>query len=409
MSSPAVVNTKTSTKLSLVLGDLQGNPREIKADSSGTVPDRFELLKVGDWDTPRHGHITLTRIDLLAMVAHFNEGLAVSGAGKLKLPINYEHIATGKAAGWFVPAVEGDTLWATQVEWTPAAQQALVDQEYKCISAEFYPGNRGGWIDPLNENHIVPNVIEGAALTNIPLYSILEPVMASAAGGQQTKVFLVNASEDKENRMPTLEDVLAKNNDNLTEEDRQVLVDNKEDLSVDQRQKFGFEVTQKSEENNNQGEEEQVTSNVDPETAAVAASIKAGTHVLLEKSKFDELNNQVNASAKQVEALRRKDVEATVKAHAKRGAIKADRIDHWTGLIMADDKMLDTLAELPSNDILASAQGDSGTADATELNTELHEKVVAAREKEENKGRLYSEIRASIIKTDDKFKSLRSN
>lgn len=391
MPNTTQLNTKNieiSRSVSVVLADANGQPNAVQAAANGTAPAEFELLKVGMWRTPWHGDIMIMPDDLTEYVDNYKAGLAVAGAGKLKLPINYGHESWEKAAGWFVPEVRGETLWATEVEWTPAGEQAIKDGEWKCISAEFCPKGRGGWIDPLDQEHIVENVLEGAALTNIPLFRNLEPVMASATFGRDTikpNVFLITASEQKEPNMPTLQEVLAKENDALTDDERAILVENKDTLSAEDRAKFGFEAsapTEKTQEPTVQTpnvEEPKVTEQVSPEVAEIAASIKKGEMVAIKASEWKDTQDKLTE-------LRRKDVEADVKAHAARGAIKADQIGTWTDKVLADASMKDILANLPSNEVLASTIGsDANAGDATdpiiELQNKAKELVVASADK----------------------------
>ena len=87
-----------------------------------------------------------------------------------------------KAAGWIkrirVEAVNGTAALMGDVEWTPAAVQAIKDGEWRYLSPEFNP--RGyPWEDPEQEFTFVDNVLTGAALTNIPLFKKLKPITAS--------------------------------------------------------------------------------------------------------------------------------------------------------------------------------------------------------------------------------------
>lgn len=412
MSSPAVLNKKTfhqDNMLSMVLADERGNAREVFADvtSGDSVPTEFELLKVGMWRTPYHGDIMIMPEDITAYIDNYKAGIGVSGNNKLKLPINYAHESWEKAAGWFVPAASADglTLMATEVDWTPAAAQALIDGEWKCISAEFCPAGRGGWIDPLDDDNCVENVLTGAALTNIPLFSILEPVMASAiaANDDKPKISLLIASEHKETKhMPTLEDVLAKDNDALTDEERTLLVENKDNLSAEDRTKFGFEVVTKTDP---VVEEDKVTE-VAPELAEVAASIKSGEKMVVDSKVWA-------STQKQVADLTRQQFKADVLTHVARGAIKSDQADKWTEKIMADSSMKEILEDLPSNDIMASTQGtDKDAGDVAELETTLHNAIVASRAETAKKGEIaasYASVRASLIASDDRFVSLKTN
>lgn len=386
MSFPTVDKTKTSIevtrRVSLVLADAKGGTSVVLADTSGNVPTEFELLKVGMWRTPYHGDIMITPDDLNIYVDNFKAGLAVPGNGKIqKLPINYAHESWEKAAGWFVPEVRGDTLWATEVEWTPAGRQSLIDGEWKCISAEFCPAGRGGWLNPLNEDEYVENVLEGAALTNIPLFSNLDPVKASATFGKdssEAQVFFVTASEEKKENAMDLATITAKTNDQLSDEEKNFLADHKDELNDDQKRAFGFEVTAADNTNTNNEEEEApvntTTPTVEPELASVAASIKAGTHVLV---KADTLN-RLEETDKQ---YRQEKADAIVKAHVSRGAIKADAAPKWAEkLVNANSAERAEIEELldglnGNETVAADTQGSGADVTAKNAADEIREKA----------------------------------
>lgn len=384
-----------SRQVSIIIADRNRKPHAIRADSTGTLPTEFELLTVGMWRTPYHGDIMVMPADLEMYVENFKAGFGVSGNSKLKLPINYGHDAGGKAAGWFTPAVsaDGQKLMATEVEWTPAGAQALVEGEYKCISAEFCPAGRGGWLDPLDDEHYVENVITGAALTNIPLYSNLEPVMASATFGKngeaKPEVFLVTAS--KENTMPTLEEVVTKEVGALTEDDKKVLKDNEATLTPEQKTKFGIEVPAETppaapaaetpaatpapaEGADKVAETAPVT---EAQETAVAASLKAKGFAVVEASTLKSLEETDKA-------YRTEKAQGKVDAHIQRGAIKADQRDVWVTKILADASNEDLLKGLNDNPSLAAEMGsDRGSAEidaSAEIMKKAEAEVKASKE-----------------------------
>lgn len=406
-------NISITRSVSVVLASRNRQPTRIEADSSGNGPTKFELLKVGMWRTPWHGDIMIMPGDLTEYVANKEAGYGVSGNNKLKLPINYGHDKSGKAAGWFNLAIEGDTLFAIDVEWTPAGLKALEDGEWKCISAEFCPAGRGGWCDPLDDEHYVENVIEGAALTNIPLFSNLEPVMASATFGKdkdaKPEVFLITAA--KETTM-TVEEINAKDPATLNEDEKKFVSENADKFTDEQKTKLGLEVKAADPAPADPAAKPEGDTTVpektaeEKEAAAVTASIKSGEKTLVDASAW-------KATQDQLKELRMKDIKGEVTAHAARGAIKADQIDTWADSIAADasgnqKKMLESL---PSNPVLADVQGsDKDAGDATALEAELHEKVVADRKAaydKDGKAGSYAEVRASIIKSDAKFSTIK--
>lgn len=116
--------------------------------------------------------------------AHAEAVIAASAkrAGKSQLFIDYEHAylhvlnkvpgAKAPAAAWITKlAVEDDGIWG-DVEWTPAAAQALREREYRYISPLFTA-------DPKTDAVLR---IANAGLVNAPAITDLAPVAASQEG-----------------------------------------------------------------------------------------------------------------------------------------------------------------------------------------------------------------------------------
>lgn len=375
----------------IVFADTKGKPIAVHADKNGTLPERFELLRVGMWRTPWHGNIMIMPQDLVEYVDNYHEGYGVSGDGVLGLPINFGHDAGGKAAGWFKEMViEGESLYATEITWSESGKEGLLGDEWKCISAEFYPAGRGGWPDPLDEEHYVENVIDGAALTNIPLFSQLKPVMASAVSGQGDKnnqVFFITASQAKEQHSMTIEDVRVKDADKLTEEEKTFLGENKGSLTIDEHKKFGFEIKAEEKEEpkpaDPPADPADVPAPTDADMAAVTADIKSGRKVLVEASTLKGLED----TAKDYRTEKAAEI---VKAHIARGAIKADQLQRWTDRLVSASGQARTdletdLSNLPTQEAMAANQGgDGGDTDASavdEMHKKTQEKVKASNGK----------------------------
>lgn len=335
----------------------------ITADTKGVLPSRIEILKVGMWDTPNHGMFMITAEDCAEMVRNFNAGVAMPGGsvsqGGVGLPIDFGHDSDELAAGWIKGLdFDGMTLYADPVEWTSAGTENLNGGNYKCFSPEFYPGSRGGWEDPEQFGVFVPNVIVGGGLTNIPLFKGLKPIMASAKSDdteQRIKnVIYISASEDKEKRMPTLEEVTAKDPTTLTEEDKTFLTEQKDNLSDEQKTKFGFEVAAPVVEDQNKKEETTpVQTEEQKEANEIAASVKSGDSLVIKASEFNAMKASIGEYEKEK-------AENIVKAHIGRGAVKADSLDKWTKMVLADRKGTEELlASIPTSPLLASEQGAS--------------------------------------------------
>lgn len=378
----------------------------IMASKDGSLPARIEVLKVGVWRTPYHGDFMITPEDLEEYVQHFNEGVGLVSAG-IGAPIDFSHDNHKEAAGWMTKLyVEEDSLMA-DVEWSDAGKEALLGKRFKCFSPEFYPKGRGGWCDPEDYEHFVDNVLVGGGLTNIPLFKDLTPIMASQSsserdGGREKNIILLHASAKKETSMPTLDEVLAKEKDALTNEERNLLVENKAKLTADQLNKFGMEPDQTP----------APESKVDNQQVVTASQVKGDEgNVLMAASEVADMRRQIEKSKdleKDVESLKRDKVTASVNQHLARGAIKADRVSNWVDRIMADATMEDELKALPDNAVMAAEQGKTNGADATRtMIDELKERTlkVQASAKAEGKDLTYGQAQDELFRTDPEFKN----
>lgn len=119
----------------------------------------------------RRSPIAGGRQDLERIVAATQERL-----GNVQMVVDYDHAASrilqtgqpAKAAGW-VQQIEAraDGIYA-QVEWTPAAQAAIKDREYRYVSPTFLIDKKSGQV----------RTIRNVALVNEPAID-MEPIAAS--------------------------------------------------------------------------------------------------------------------------------------------------------------------------------------------------------------------------------------
>lgn len=211
---------------------------KIKADANGDAPKTIELLRTGNWKTPWHGDFEITPEDIQSFVANAKQGVGLVAADP-KIPLNYGHASGDKAAGWIDP--QAGQLYASddgqaligEPQWTPAAQQAIQDGEWKYISPEFNPRSVP-WEDPEERTSFVDNILSGAALTNIPLFKKLKPVQASRVTGSS------DTSTKQEGDDMDLATVRAKDVKDLTDEEKAFLAEHKADLTADEQTKFGL-------------------------------------------------------------------------------------------------------------------------------------------------------------------------
>lgn len=363
----------------------------IKADKSGQLPTRIEILKAGVWRTPYHGDFMISGEDLYEYVEHFNEGIGLADGGKAGAPIDFSHENHKEAAGWMKALeTDGNTLFAT-VEWSEKGKEAINGGMYKFFSPEFYPKGNGGWCDPEDYDHIVENVLVGGGLTNIPLFKALGAIKASADGASESRVNVtyINASEQKEKSM-TLEEVRAKSVDQLSEEEKNFLAENKDNLTAEEQAKFGFEAPKQEEEKK---EEQQPVNPSETPAAAqpVAASAVTGKegNVVIAAAEVKGMQDRITSLEASVKASKEKEVRQEVTEHVARGAIKADQVDQWVGLIMADEGKKDLLVNLPDNKVVADNKigEDAKAADATSATAQIKEKAEALVKASQSEGK----------------------
>ncbi|MFI8696756.1 phage protease [Dietzia maris] len=395
----------------------------IKADSNGQVPTTINLLKAGTWNTPWHGSFELSGEDLEEMAANFAEGVGLVVEDQPKAPINEGHNMGGKASGWikriYVRAVNGTASLMGDVEWTPAAIQAIKDKEYAYISPEFNP--RGcPWEDPEQEFTFVDNVLTGAALTNIPLFKKLQPITASRVPPTKAvKASRGSEESDKSNQgeRMNVEELRAKEVKDLTDEEKQFLVDNKAELTAEERTNLGL-TDDGDDEAAKAAAEAEAKAKADKEAADAAAAEearKAEEATKIEASaiagRVSELEKQLKASREEADALRTKidtkEVNEFLNARIAAGQIKQDQRESWANTLLASRgdarKALETQLEaLPANEAIGKELGDAGRDAKVQASTELHQKVVEkiAASREAGKVQTYYQAQKEILASD---------
>lgn len=396
MNTPVAEKTKTSRVARTF------RPIVAAATGDGTLPTSIELLKIGMWDTPNHGMFMISPEDLDEYKSNFDAGIAQ--AGNSGIMIDYDH-NKGIAAGWIkglkvgVDAEGVPTLFADPVEWSGQGKRDLLEGNYKCISPEFFPASRGGWPDPENYDTVIPNVLAAAGLVNRPLFKGLQPIMASASSGEQDRgeknIIYVSASE-KENSMPTLEEVRAKSADSLTEEEQSFLAEHKAELNAEEQKKFGFEVTAETDEAKADREaaeakaaEEKAAAEKAEADAAEAARATAPDltnvePVMAKAVKGDEGKVVMAASeVKELYAVKaaalQKEAEDFVDKHIARGAIVASERGTTVETLLsagAQRKNIEQMIEkLPDNEVLAGEKGSTEKAGNAVSASEKLEKI----------------------------------
>lgn len=377
----------------------------VTADNSGTLPSRIEVLRAGMWpDASNKGMLYITNEDLLEMAANAKAGMGVPGGDiTIGLPIDFMHEEWAEAAGWMKGfVVEDGILYADPVEWTTKGAEALRGGMFKCFSPSFYPKCLGEWCDPEDWNRTAVNVLVGGALTNIPFFKDLQPIMASrnSQEGNGRYQYFVAADSERSN-MPTLEEVRVKAAADLSEEDKTLLAENKDKLNADERVKFGFETAEAPKVD--AAATGAVETEEQKEAAKVQASIKAGTHVLVEANAYKALEGKVEAMDKQLTESREEKVKASVAQAVKEGKIVADQSDDWTKRIMADATMLEVMNKLSANPLLVKAAADNNRAEDEASGTDAFDtkvKKIMADAKEKGQELSYGDAVIRAAKAD---------
>ena len=147
----------------------------IKTPETGKLPDRFLLLQDGDINWAGLEDVELTEESAKQIIARFKDQ-------DVQIPIDYEHQTLGgeysspsgqaPAAGWIkgLQYVDGEGLYATDVEWTGEAQAQIEKQNYKYISPVIVSDKKSGVVISFHS----------AALTNKPKTKGQQELLAAA-------------------------------------------------------------------------------------------------------------------------------------------------------------------------------------------------------------------------------------
>lgn len=366
----------------------------LKADANGAiiVPDRIHLMSAGHWHTPWHGAFEMSPEDLREMVANFNNGVG-QVAGSNKLPINYGHDISGKAAGWIVSLTvenNGTELWG-DIEWTPKGRQMLTEGEFRYISPEWNPRDLP-WENPEVEGEMFNNVITGAGLTNIPLFKKLQPIMASIEAGRSDNQS-IKGGEDMD-----LEQVRVLKPEDLTDEQKAFLDEHKADLTDEERTTFGLveapetpEVPETAPETPEEAPEapevpETPETPEAPEAPEQGVQASASMTATITVAELEQLKASAKAGEQASRELLRNGLMADATKALERGAIKSDQRDGLVELLMASsesqrEKLKTFVANLPDNKLLASEIGsdkDVAGSAKTRLENLVNEKIKAS-------------------------------
>lgn len=339
--------------------------RLVADSTTRELPTRLQIIKAGVWTNSWKGDLEITVTDLQEMKLNFDKGIGLPDNGSEGAPVDYKHEDWDKAAFW-IKALEVDEttgiLWASEIEWTPAGREAVLSGEFKFFSPSVYPACLGTWQDPEDPTHTAQNVLLGGGLTNIPFFKGLTGLKASQTpqgDGRENVIYIAEEGEDMD-----LATLRTTKKEDLTAEQIEFLKDNKAELTAEEQINLGLAEaeTQTPVVPSATITPTEQTTAPNAEAVALQASIKAGTHVVVPAAEHAALKASAEQSAAKLADMEKKEVAARVDAHVKRGAIKQDQAEKWTGLILADASNEDLLVSLPENKLIASEIGGNGSA-----------------------------------------------
>ncbi len=191
--------------------------------ANSEAPQEIHVLPVGRWNHPAYGPIVITREDISEFKANFDKDL------RKGIPITEGHEVMDEkpAMGWFKELIDrgANGLYAI-IEWTDKGKTLLAEKAYKYFSPEFY----SEYEDP-ETREIHTNVLVGGALTNKPYFKELDAVVLSEQS-------IKNQFNFNNNKNMNLQEVLAKKVDELSDEEKTFLRENKSQLTDEQKETF---------------------------------------------------------------------------------------------------------------------------------------------------------------------------
>lgn len=154
----------------------------VELDGKKAPPREFRILGAGVTQTTK-GPVRMSAAAGQSVMAKLSE------LGRDRLNFDYGHAQLGflqsyeaaRSAGWFSVEVRGEgpdaELWATNIEWTPTAQRALSDREFRYFSPALMLDSKSGEVRELIN----------IALTNIPATKHQKPLVASQSPAEPAK------------------------------------------------------------------------------------------------------------------------------------------------------------------------------------------------------------------------------
>lgn len=157
------------------------NQIQLAGKDKTSVPNEIQVLRVGDFNHPDYGKFSITPRTLSEMVKNFENNIR-----GIDLSFDYYHDSGKDASAWVGKLelrAQGSELWATGVEWTPAAVKKLSDRELRYFSPDF----AFVWKDP-ESGATFSNVLFGGGLTNRPFVKEMKAIVAAEGENTMTEL-----------------------------------------------------------------------------------------------------------------------------------------------------------------------------------------------------------------------------
>lgn len=179
------------------------------------IPDMIHLIPIGTWEHDLYGPIIITAGDIREFIQNFNAKV------RKGVPITAGHEGFDElpAVAWIQSMEARDNgLWG-KVEWNDLGEDYLSDKQFKFFSPEFVRD----YEDP--ETHQpYRNVMVGGALTKSPYFKELEAI-----------VFSEKSINLKKNMKFSLQEILAKNVADLSDDEKAFVKEHQAELTDEQK------------------------------------------------------------------------------------------------------------------------------------------------------------------------------
>jgi phage I-like protein len=249
------------------------------------VPDEIHVVPTGKWDHPVYGEMEITPADIAEFVKNFRDKVRLD----LRITAGHDNGMSGgelPAIGWFKELYDRGVngLYAF-VEWTEEGKKLLQDGAFKYFSPEFYEQ----YSDPETGGKR-SHVLVGGALTNMPYFKELDPVVAFSEPGIMNQF----------SQPMDLKTVLAKKADELSADEKAFVREHKAELDADQQPAFASVLEESTEEKpEDEPEDKPEDAPADKPADEVQASEKnKGKVIAMSEAEVNALKKAANDGAK---------------------------------------------------------------------------------------------------------------